>query len=57
MNTSKDYNDLYLKVDDLLLVCVFETFREESINSFELYPAHFYLILAIAECNVEVCWC
>ena len=55
MNTSKDYNDLYLKVDDLLLVCVLETFREESINSFELYPAHFYLILAIAECNVEVC--
>ena len=55
MNTTKDYHDLYLKVDDLLLACVFET--EEYINSFELDPANFYLILAIAGCNAEVYWC
>ena len=30
-----------LKVDVLLLVCVFETFRKESINSFELDPARY----------------
>ena len=36
----KDYQDLYLKVDVLLLACVFETFRKESIKSFELNPVH-----------------
>ena len=41
MNTMKDYHDLYLKVDVLLLACVFETFRKESITSFELDPAHY----------------
>ena len=38
----KDFHDLYLKVDVLSLTCVFETFRKESINSFELDPP-FYL--------------
>ena len=37
----KDYHDLYLKVDVLLLACVFAIFRKESINSFELEPAHY----------------
>ena len=41
MNSMKDYHDLYLKVDALLLACVFETFKKESINSFELDPAHY----------------
>ena len=41
VNTIKDYNDLYLKVDVLLLVCVFETGRKESINYFELALAHY----------------
>ena len=41
MNNMKDYHDLYLKVDVLLLVCVFKTFRTESINYFELAPAHY----------------
>ena len=40
MNTMKNYHDLYLKVDVLLLACVFENFRKQSINSFELDPAH-----------------
>ena len=37
----KDYHGLYLKVDCLLLACVFEPFRKESINAFELDPAHY----------------
>ena len=41
MNTIKDYHDLYLKVDVLLLACGFETFRKESMNSFELDFAHY----------------
>ena len=36
MNFMKDHHDIYLKVDVLLLACVFETFRKESMNSFEL---------------------
>ena len=35
-----DYHDLSLKVV-LLLVFVLETFRKESINSFEFDPAHY----------------
>ena len=41
LNAIKDYHDLYLKVDILLLACPFETFRKESLNSFELDPAHY----------------
>ena len=33
MNNIKKYPDLYLQVDILLLACVFEIFRNESINS------------------------
>ena len=36
MNFMKDYHEMYLKVDVLLLACVFETFIKESMNSFEL---------------------
>ena len=36
MKIMNDYYDFYLKVDVLLLACVFKTFRKESINSFEL---------------------
>ena len=39
--TMKDFYNLYLKVDVLLLVCVFETLKEEFIDSFELDPAHY----------------
>ena len=41
INSRKDYYDLYLKVDVLLLACMFETFRKEYINSFELDPDHY----------------
>ena len=39
-NTMKDYHDLYLVVNVLLLASVFKTFRKESINYFELNPAY-----------------
>ena len=41
MNTVKDYHDLYLKVDVLLLACGFEIFRKESMNSCELDSAYY----------------
>ena len=41
ISTMYEYHDLYLKIDVLLLVCMFEIFRKESINSFELDPAHY----------------
>ena len=41
MNNMKDYHDLYSNVGVLLLACVLETFRKESINSFELDLAHY----------------
>ena len=40
MNNMNGNHDLNLKVDVLLLVRVFETFRNASINSFDLDPAH-----------------
>ena len=41
MNTKKDYHDLYLKVNFLILACVFETFREKFIHFFELNSPHY----------------
>ena len=46
MNTAKDY-DLYLKVGALLLPCGFETFRKESVNSYELDSSHYLTTLGI----------
>ena len=36
-----DYHDLYLQSDTLLLVDVFENFRNKCIKLYELDPAHF----------------
>ena len=41
MDSVKDYYDLYMKINVLLLVCVFETFRKESIDSFKLDSTHY----------------
>ena len=41
MNIMKNCHDLYLKVYVLLLVCVFQTFKKNPINFFELDPAHY----------------
>ena len=37
-----DYHDFYLKMDVLLLVDVFEKFREMSLENYKLDPAHYY---------------
>ena len=41
MRNIKDYHDLYLKCDVSLLTDVFEKFRSEFTNSFELHPGHY----------------
>ena len=33
---------MYLKVDVLLLICVFQTFKKEFVNFFELDSAHYF---------------
>ena len=40
METMKDYNDLYLKCDVLLLPDVFEKFRNKSLKNSGLCPNH-----------------
>ena len=42
MKTMKDYQDLYLKFDILLLANVFEKFRNNSLKNFGLYPSHYF---------------
>ena len=36
-----EYHDLYVQSDTLLLVDVFENFRDKCIEIYELDPAHF----------------
>ena len=40
--TLRDYHDVYLTTDVLLLADVFESFRETCIKNYQLDPAHFY---------------
>ena len=40
--TIKDYHDIYLKSDVLLLADVFENFRKNCIKHYNLDPAHYY---------------
>lgn len=42
MTTFKEYHDLYLTTDVLLLADVFQIFRQTSIKYCELVPCHFY---------------
>ena len=46
--TLKDYHDLYLKSDVILLADVFETFRDLCMTSYELDPAWYYTALGLA---------
>ena len=41
MKTMKDYHNLYLKCDVLLLVDVFEKFRNNSFTNYRLCPSHY----------------
>ena len=43
MKTMKDYHDLYLKCDILLLADVFEKFRNNSLKNYGLCPRHYLL--------------
>lgn len=60
--TLKDYHDLYLKVDVLLLADVFETFREVCLKNYALDPAHYVsaphlswdAMLKSTECKLEL---
>ena len=40
MKTMKDYHDLYLKYDVLLLADVLETFRTNSLKNYGLFPGY-----------------
>ena len=42
IKTIKDYHDLYLKFDVLLLADVFENFRATCLHHYKLDPAHYY---------------
>ena len=50
MSAMNDYHDLCLKVDLLLLVCVFENFGKDSINSFPSYVSSWLQL----GCNAKV---
>ena len=41
MKTMKDYHDLYLKGDVLLLAHVFKKFRNNSLKNYGLYSSHY----------------
>ena len=47
MKTMKDYHDLYLKCDVLLLADVFEKFRNNSLKNYGLCPSHYLSSLAL----------
>ena len=41
MKAMKDYHDLHLKCDILLLADVFEKFRNNSLKNYGLCPSHY----------------
>ncbi len=48
MKTMRDYHDLYLKSDVLLLADVFENFRDVCLTNYKLDPAWYYTSPGIA---------
>ena len=46
--TLGNYHDLYVKIDVLLLLGVFENFRNMCLDKYGLYPAHYYSSLSLA---------
>ena len=43
-----EYHDLYLKTDVLLLCNMFESFRDNCLLTYQLYPAHIYTLPGLA---------
>jgi hypothetical protein len=43
-----EFSDLYLKDDVLLLAYIFETFRDECLNTYKLEPCHYFTITGIS---------
>ena len=43
-----DYHNLYLRTDVILLVNVFEAFRDTCLEHYSLDPGHFYMSLGLA---------
>ena len=48
MKTMKDYHDLYLKCEVLLIADVFEKFRSNSLKSYGLCPSHYLNTLGLS---------
>ena len=48
INNMREYHDLYLKTDFVLLSNVFEAFGNIYLNNYGLDPAHFYTALGLA---------
>ena len=46
--TLGDYHDVYLATDVLLLVDIFETFRNRYLKNYKLDPAYFYTAPGLA---------
>ena len=48
INNMREYHNLYLKTDVILLANVFEAFRNVCLNNYRLDPAHFYTAPGLA---------
>ena len=48
MKTMKDYHDLYLKCEVLLIADVFKKFRSNSLKSYGLCPSHYLSTLGLS---------
>ena len=44
----REYHDLYLRTDFILLANLFEAFRNVCLDNYGLDPAHFYTALGLA---------